>query len=179
MLVEGRSDRTALLTLAGRLGRDLAAEGVEVVAMDGITNTRAFALRYGPRGLVLRLAGLYDSGEESTVRRGLAAAGVGDGVRPRELAHLGFYACTVDLEDELIRALGADGVEAVIDAAGETLSLRRLAQMPAQRDRPREALLHRFIGVRAGRKERYARLLVEALDLAQAPRPLTDLLGRV
>jgi hypothetical protein len=40
VLVEGDSDRIALKTLAGRQGRDLAAEGIEVVAMGGITNTR-------------------------------------------------------------------------------------------------------------------------------------------
>ena len=49
VLVEGASDRVALHTLAECLGRDLDAEGVEVVAMGGITNTRAFATRYGPR----------------------------------------------------------------------------------------------------------------------------------
>ena len=53
VLVEGASDRVALHTLAGRLGRDLEVEGVRVVAMGGITNTRAFATRYGPRGLGL------------------------------------------------------------------------------------------------------------------------------
>jgi len=51
VLVEGNSDRVALHSLAQRSGRDLAAEGIEVVAMGGITNTRAFASRYGPHGL--------------------------------------------------------------------------------------------------------------------------------
>ena len=63
VLVEGDSDRVALLTLAGRCGRSLADEGVEVVAMGGITNTRAFAWHYGPRGLGIPLAGLYDAPE--------------------------------------------------------------------------------------------------------------------
>ena len=62
VLVEGHSDLVALATLAGRAGRDLAAEGVEVVAMGGVTNTRTFARRYGPQGLDLPLAGLYDAG---------------------------------------------------------------------------------------------------------------------
>ncbi len=53
VLVEGNSDRVALRTLAERQGRDLDAEGVEVVAMGGITNTRAFATRYGPAGIDL------------------------------------------------------------------------------------------------------------------------------
>ena len=133
VLVEGASDRVALHTLAGRLGRDLEVEGVRVVAMGGITNTRAFATRYGPRGLGLPLAGLYDAAEEPLLRRGLAAAGLEEALEPHGPERMGFYGCSTDLEDELIRALGTEGVEAVIDAAGEAQSLRLLAGMPAQR----------------------------------------------
>lgn len=179
VLVEGNSDRVALHTLAECLGRDLGAEGVEVVAMGGITNTRAFALRYGPFGLRLRLAGLYDVGEEAVLRRGLAAAGLADALEPDGPERLGFFACSTDLEDELIRALGTDAVEAVIDAAGEAQSLRLLARMPAQRGWSRAALLRRFLGSRAGRKARYAALLVRALEPEQVPVPLAAVLARV
>ncbi len=170
VLVEGHSDRVALHTLAGRLGRDLEAEGVRVVAMGGITNTRAFATRYGPNGLGLPLAGLYDVGEESVLRRGLAAAGMPVALEPHGPERLGFYACSSDLEDELIRALGVDGVEAVIAAAGEAQSLRLLTGMPAQRGWTREALLRRFLGSQSGRKARYAALLVAALAPTRCPR---------
>ncbi|HET7690127.1 MAG TPA: TOPRIM nucleotidyl transferase/hydrolase domain-containing protein [Nocardioidaceae bacterium] len=168
VLVEGESDRAALLTLAARRGRDLAAEGIEVVAMGGITNTRSFALRYGPHGLDVPLAGLYDAADEDKLRRGLATAGV-------EPTH--FFRCTADLEDELIRALGLEAVEAVIEAAGETRSLRLLSGMPAQRGWSREQLLRRFIGVRSGRKAKYAVLLTEALPPGREPEPLSALLG--
>ncbi len=179
VLVEGHSDRVALHTLAGRCSRDLATEGVEVVSMDGITNTRAFASRYGPRGLGVRLAGLYDAAEESTLRRGLAAAGLPAALEPDGPARLGFYGCTADLEDELIRALGTKAVEAVIDAAGETHSLRLLSGMPAQRDWSREQVLKRFLGSQSGRKARYAELLVNALDVDRVPVPLSAVLARV
>ena len=76
VLVEGESDRVALHALAGRLDRDLAAEGVEVVPMHGITNIRAHAERFGPHGERRWLSGLYDIGEEHHVRRGLTAAGL-------------------------------------------------------------------------------------------------------
>jgi hypothetical protein len=168
-----------LLTLAGRRGRDLAAEGIEVVAMDGITNTRAFASRYGPHGLGVPLAGLYDAAEEAKLRHGLAAAGLETALEPDGPARLGFYRCSADLEDELIRALGVTAVEAVIDAAGETRSLQLLAGMPAQRDWTREAVLRRFLGVRSGRKARYAALLVDALQPGHEPEPLGSLLARV
>lgn len=179
VLVEGDSDAAALQTLARRHQRDLTAEGILIVAMGGITNTRAFASRYGPRGLGLPIAGLYDAADEAKVRHGLLAAGMSDALTAEALPQLGFYQCTVDLEDELIRALGVQGVEAVIEAAGETRSLRLLAQMPAQRGWPREAVLRRFLGVRSGRKARYAALLVEALDLDRVPEPLEQLLARV
>jgi len=179
VLVEGNSDRVALQTLAARLGRNLTAEGVEVVAMGGITNTRAFASRYGPRGLGAPLAGLYDAPEEAKLRHGLAAAGLGAALEPDGLSGLGFYKCSADLEDELIRALGIEAVEAVIEAAGEAHSLRLLAGMPAQRDWTREAVLRRFLGVRSGRKARYAALLVEALEPDCVPGPLAAVLSRV
>lgn len=175
VLVEGRSDAAALHALARRDGRDLVGEGVLVVAMGGVTNTRAFALRYGPRGLGLRLTGLYDAGEERLVAGGLAAAGLV--VRPGGLPDLGFHACTADLEDELVRALGVPAVERVVEAAGEARSLHRLAAMPAQRGWPREAVLRRFLGSRSGRKERYARLLVEALEPGRVPAPLAAALA--
>lgn len=178
VLVEGHSDRLALETLAARHGRDLAADGVEVVAMGGITNIRAFATRYGPRGLDVPLAGLYDAPEEAHVRRGLAAAGL-DAAEAGGLPGLGFFTCTADLEEELIRAVGEAGVEDVIEAAGEARSLRLLAGMPVQRGWPREAVLRRFLGSKSGRKARYAALLVEAVEPHRVPAPLAAVLSRV
>ena len=40
VLVEGVSDQAALEALARRRGRDLAAEGIEIVSMGGATNGR-------------------------------------------------------------------------------------------------------------------------------------------
>ena len=102
-----------------------------------------------------------------------------DALEPHGPERLGFYACSTDLEDELIRALGVDGVEAVIEAAGEAQSLRLLAGMPAQRGWTRVALLRRFLGSQSGRKARYAALFVRALAPGQAPEPLAALLARV
>lgn len=169
VLVEGHSDRIALETLARRLDLDLLGAGVEIVVMDGVTNIRACAARYGPPGLDVPLVGLYDAPQEGYVRRGLAAAGL-----PEE----DFFACTDDLEDELLRALGVDAVEAVIEAAGEGRSRRLLARMPAQRGWTREAVLRRFLGSQSGRKARYAELLVDALPLADVPAPLSAVLAR-
>ena len=146
--------------------------------MGGITNTRTHASHYGPRGLGIPLRGLYDAPEEARLRHGLAAAGLG-ALEPEGLSALGFFACWVDLEDELIRALGVEAVEAVIEKAGEASSLRLLAGMPAQRDWTRTAVLRRFLGARSGRKARYAALLVGALQPGRVPEPLAALLAHV
>lgn len=92
---------------------------------------------------------------------------------------LGFYVCVEDLEDELIRSLGAGCVEETIRDQGELGSFRLLQQQPAQQGRSTEAQLHRFMGSRSGRKSRYARLLVAALDPSQVPRSLERTLAHV
>ena len=179
VLVEGESDRVALLTLARRRGRDLAAEGVEVAAVGGVTNIGAAAVHHGPRGRGLQLAGLYDAPEEEHVRRGLRRAGLGVSTDPDALAWLDFHRCTDDLEDELLRALGVRAALDVVETVGEMRSYRLLAQMPAQQGWSGHALLRRFLGVRSGRKARYAELLVDALPLDRVPAPLDAVLDAV
>lgn len=167
MLVEGESDRCALETLAARTGRDLAADGVSVLAMGGATNLARHLTAYGPDGPDVRLGGLCDAGESALFSRVLARAGV-DGA--------GFFVCHDDLEDELIRAVGPARVDVVIEREGELAALRRLQQQPAHRDRPVERQLRRFIGSHSGRKLRYAGLLVQELDLDRVPAPLAGAL---
>jgi hypothetical protein len=179
VLVEGISDQLAVETLAERRGRDLGAEGVSVVPIGGAQAIARFLNLYGPRGRDLRLAGLCDAGEEDEFRRGLERAGFGDGLTRADMEALGFYVCVADLEEELIRALGADEVERVVEANGDLGSFRTLQKQPEWRGRPREEQLRRFMGSGGRRKIRYARLLVAALDLADVPRPLDLVLTRV
>ena len=178
VLVEGISDQVALRTIAGRRGRDLDAEGVAIVAMGGARNIRRFLELFGPQGLDVRLAGLYDAREEDDFRRGLERAGFGSNLSRADMESLGFYVCVADLEDELIRCLGAAAVEQVVDAQGELGSFRTFQRQPAWQGRSIQEQLRRFIGTRGGRKIRYARLLVDALDLASVPRPLDRVLAR-
>ena len=138
-----------------------------------------FLVELGPQGRNLKLAGLCDAGEERDFRRGLELAGLGSPATRAELEALGFYVCDADLEDELIRALGAAAVEDVVDAQGDLRSFRTLQRQPAWDGRPREQQLRRFFGSGARRKIRYARLLVDALDLEQMPRPLDRVLTHV
>ena len=169
----------ALLGLAQRQGRDLREEKVDVVDLRGATNVGRFLEELQAAGKRPRLAGLYDAPEERYFRRGLERGGHGPVPDRARLEELGFFACETDLEDELIRALGAPAVEEVIEQQGELLSWHVLQRQPAQRSRTVEQQLHRFLGTRSGRKSTYARLLVEALDLDRVPTPLEAVLGRV
>jgi hypothetical protein len=179
VLVEGVSDRCALEALAERRGRDLDAEGVSVIPIGGAQAIGKFLDQFGPEGLDVKLAGLCDAGEEGDFRRGLDRAGLGSHPTRVEMERLGFYVCVADLEDELIRALGADAVEQVVDAQGELGSFRTLQKQSAWHGRATEEQLRRFMGSGGRRKIRYGRLLVEALDLNQVPRPLDLVLAHV
>jgi hypothetical protein len=179
VLVEGVSDKCALETLAGRRGLDLEAEQIAVVPIGGAQAIARALELYGSRGRDVRLAGLCDAAEEREFRRGLERAGLGADLGRAEMERLGFYVCDADLEDELIRALGAIAVERVIDAQGELGSFRTLQKQAAWQGRPSEEQLRRFLGSGGRRKIRYARLLVEALEPAEVPRPLDRVLDHV
>jgi hypothetical protein len=179
VLVEGASDRVALEALAERRGRNLAAERVAVVPIGGAQAIGRFLSRLGPQGLDVRLAGLCDAAEEGDYRGGLERAGLGSRLGRADMERLGFYVCVADLEDELIRALGPDSVAKVVEAQGDLGSFRTLQKQPAWRGRPEEEQLRRFMGSGGSRKIRYARLLVDALDLSRVPRPLELVLAHV
>jgi hypothetical protein len=179
VLVEGTSDKLALEALARRRGRDLATEAVTVVAIGGSKNVERFLRRSGPQGSDLELAGLCDAGEEGDYLRGLERAGMGSDLTRAGMEGLGFFVCVEDLEDELIRSLGASAVERVIDALGELTPFRTFQKQPAWLGRTVEEQLRRFFGTHRGRKIRSAPALVEALDLDRVPRPLDRLLEHV
>jgi hypothetical protein len=161
VLVEGESDRTAVLTLAARLGRDLT--GVDVVAMGGITNLRRhLADVTGDQ----RVTVLHDAGETAYVDRTLA----------RHHGDVARFVCDADLEDELVRALGIPRVLEVVAAAGDLDAWHILLNQPFHRARPQAAVLRRFFGTTSGRKDKYAALLTAALDPDLVPAPLAGVL---
>ncbi|MFN2543897.1 MAG: TOPRIM nucleotidyl transferase/hydrolase domain-containing protein [Actinomycetota bacterium] len=179
VFVEGLSDQVALQAVARRRNRDLEAEGVVILPMGGSKNIGSFLERFGPRGSNVRVAGLCDAGEEDDFKRALERAGLGADLTRADIEHLGFYVCVDDLEDELIRALGAAAVVRVIEAQGELGPFRTFQKQPEWRGRTVEDQLRRFLGTHSGRKIRFARLLVEALDLARVPRPLDRVLAQL
>jgi predicted ATP-dependent endonuclease of OLD family len=179
VLVEGNSDRVALEALAERRGRDLDAEGVSIVPIGGAQAIGTFLDRFGPDGFGVKMAGLCDVAEEGHFRRGLERAGLGSNLTRADMERLGFYVCEADLEDELIRTLGAASVERILEAQGDLRSFRTLQKQHAWQGRANEEQLRRFMGSGGSRKIRYARLLVDALDLTRVPRPLDGVLAHV
>jgi len=158
VLVEGITDRIAVEAVARRLGRELAVEGVDVVPIGGAQAIRrAFAQYEGEQ-----VAGLCDAAEERWFRRVLGDA---------------THVCVEDLEDELIPAHGAEGVERVIAAQGDLETFRNFQNQPAWRGRPIEAQLRRWLQASDRRASRYPPLLIEALEPGRIPRPLAGVLA--
>lgn len=179
VLVEGISDQIALDTLAVRRGRDLDAEGVVILPIGGVHAVTRYLTRFGTEGADMRLAGLCDAGDEGIFRRGLAEVRFGWPKTRADMERLGFHVCVQDLEDELIRAVGAERVEALFDSQGDLGSFRTLQMQPDWRGQNVEAQMRRFLGSGARRKLRYARLLVGMVDLDRVPPPLDAVLAQV
>jgi hypothetical protein len=176
VVVEGASDQVAIEALAERREIDLAAEGVRVVCLGGAHRIGAYLEQLRPRRDGLRLGGLCDAGEEPVFRRALERAGFGFNLTRADMEDIGFYVCVSDLEEELIRALGAPRLEEILDANDDLHRFRTLQQMPSWRNRTTEEQLRRFMGSGGRRKIRYARFLIDALDLDRVPRPLDRVL---
>ena len=178
VLVEGISDQMALETLAGRQGRDLAAEGIVIVPIGG-------AHAVDPLSRPVRSRGSGPEPSPGCVTRPKRPSfGVGWRLRVSvpaqnriEMERFGFFVCERDLEDELIRASGRVAIEALLDSQGDLGSFQTLRQQPAWRQEGFEAQMRRWLGAGARRKLRYARLLVLALPLDRMPRPLTAVLA--
>lgn len=153
VLVEGRSDVAALRVLAPGL------QHTAIVSLEGVTKVGRYVRAAAPG---IRLLGLCDAPEVRFFERVDLAA---------------YFVCVDDLEDEFIRALGVERVEAVIEQQGELAALRTFQNQPFQRTRTAEQQLHRFLGTMAGRKERYGAALAGALT--EIPQPIRELLALV
>lgn len=182
VLLEGPSDVAAVNALTASRGRNLAAEGVCVLSMGGAMSVGRFARLLGPSGLGLRLTGLCDEAERGYYARGLERAGAEEpnaaqphAAQPNPTQQR-IFVCAVDLEDELIRALGVTRVAELVRAEGDLRALQTFLRQPAQRGRASQQQLRRFLSTKKGRKIHYGRVLAEALDPDRVPAPLDGLL---
>lgn len=175
VLVEGPSDQAAVLALAASFCLPLDQAGVTVITMGGITNLYQHLVQYSTAPDTALIGGLYDAAEEGVVQGATARLGWGDALTREQLAAHGLFACDPDLEGELIRALGPPAVLDLIQSENELGGFRTFQRQPAQRERPLVDQLHRFAGIRSGRKIRYGGLLTERLDPGILPAPLAGL----
>lgn len=173
VLLEGATDAAAVRVAAASLHRSL--DDVDLVDLGGVTNVGKALDRLqqaAPGPVVL---GLCDAGEVHVVRRALQRGQLA----PVDLAERGFFVCSRDLEDELIRALGVARALTVVESVGLAEKFATLQQQPAWIGQPVQAQLHRFCGVASGRKLLLATAFAEALPASDLPEPLTNLVTRL
>jgi len=176
--VEGVSDKYALEALALRKNRNLNADGVSIVVMEGAGSIKTFLALLGPNGLRVQLAGLCDAPEESKWADALKAHGFGTKLDRTVMASLGFFVCDKDLEDVLITAVGEQETLRIIDTQGETAAFALFAKQPTQAGKSRHEQLHVFLHSR-GRQVTYAPLLVDRLNLKKLPPSLEGVIDAV
>ena len=179
VLVEGETDELALTLAALRLGRDLKAEGVSVVPINGAHAISRFLRQLAAEEPGAKLCGLYDEAEEEVIRAALERAGYGPNLDRSRLARVGFFACIADLEEELIRAASETNLARLIELAGDGQPWRTFRNQHAWQGRPVDQQFHRFIRSVSERNSRYIRAIVETIDMARLPRPLRLLLDYV
>ncbi len=176
ILVEGWSDEAALEAVAANERVALADHGVVVLPLGGVTNIGKFAAALDALPAPPRVCGLYDASEEAVALRHLRRTGLAELASRADAAAAGFFACERDLEDELIRAAGPAAVEELLAQDNDLASFRRFQRQPEHRAQALSAQLRRFMGTRAGRKERLASRIASSLPAARVPAPLRALL---
>lgn len=169
ILVEGESDKAAVTSLAPRFGVDLAAEDIAVTVIGGAGN---FSRAIGEAtALGHRVGGLYDEAEERFV------AGALNRQEGEDLTRQGFFACRPDLELELVRALGAVEVTALLERRGDLKTFRNFQDQAAHRDFEAVEQLRRYISASGARKALYAALMAEAVPFEAVPEPLEGIVN--
>jgi hypothetical protein len=173
LLVEGLSDDLAVRSLAHSLGRDLDAEGITVLALDGGGGIGPHAQLLGPNGLGIPLRGQCDLDHEAQWIVALTKAGVPVASRADLESH-GFFVADPDLEGCLVDALGVANAEGVVSAAGRDAQLRLFRIQPRWAELSAEESLIGFIKCE---KVFWAPRLAVALELTQRkPKCLFDIL---
>ena len=179
VLVEGVTDQLAVTLAARRSGRDLDAEDVSIVPINGAHAIGRYLRELAVQTPGARFAGLYDEGEEEVIRTALERAGFGPDLDRSRLEDVGFFACVADLEDELIRAAGESDLSTLIEQEGDAQPWRRFRNQHVWRGRPADQQFRRFIRSVSERNSRYIRAIVETIDVSRLPRPLRLLLDYV
>ena len=127
----------------------------------------------------VKVAGLCDEGEERLFREALERAGFGSNLSRNDLERLGFFICSADLEDELIRAVGISAIARLTEIAGDARAWYTFQRQPAWQGQAAHQQFRRFVRSVSERNVRYIRAIIEMLEPEQLPRPLRLLLAHV
>lgn len=179
VIVEGATDKLALTLAARRLGRDIEAEDIAIMPIGGAHAITRLLAELAGRDPKVRIAGLCDEAEEGVFRAGLERSGYGSNLSRDELELLGFFVCSADLEDELIRAAGESIVSRLIELEGDAQPWHKFRSQRPWNGRPVDQQFRRFIRSVSERNSRYIRAIVETIDPSRLPRPLRLLLDYV
>jgi putative ATP-dependent endonuclease of the OLD family len=175
VLVEGPSDKYALAVVAERLGRNLDAEGVSIVAMGGAGLIGGYLRIFAKRGFGLSVAALCDQAEEGVFAEGLRTDGCHVENRG-DLEACGFFVCETDLEDELLRRLGEEQVRELVQREGDNGRFSGFTQQERYRGLGFSEQIRAFV---ARYKVRYAPVLAAAIPAESIPTPLRKVLEMV
>jgi AAA domain, putative AbiEii toxin, Type IV TA system len=175
VLVEGITDYQAVRLIATKLGRNLDAEGVAVLPLDGGGTLKVYLELLGPDGLDLDLAGLCDADYEQDWRSKLAGAGLTVTTR-QEMEAAGFFVADRDLEDELVAALGTTNTQVVISNDGAAGDFQQFANSAGQQGEPLAEQLRAFV---QKKKTRWTPQLAAAIAPASIPPSIAALLAHV
>lgn len=175
VFVEGITDYQALRAIAATLGRNLDAEGIAVVSLDGAASLATFLQIMGPQGLNLAISGICDADYEADWCMYLSDAGVPATTRQDLNAH-GFYVSDVDLEDELVTALGTTAAQLVFSNDGATARFQGYAGQAANQG---QSLHEQIRGFAQTKKAYWTPRLAAAVTPASVPTSIQDLLDHV
>lgn len=169
LLVEGESDKAAVVTVLPRFGIDLEAEHITVTVINGAGNFG----RAIPEAVKLghRVGGMYDEAEAHFVSDAL------NRYPGEDLTRQGFFACCPDLELELVGAVGHVETAALLDTHGDLKTFRNFQDQPKYKDAEVTEQLRRYIGANGARKAKYAAIMAEAVDFEAMPEPLQGLVN--
>ena len=112
-------------------------------------------------------------------RSALERVGFGPNLDRSRLEEVGFFACSADLEDELVRAAGEAHLSRLIELEGDQQPWHTFRNQHAWHGRPADQQFRRFIRSISERNSRYIRAIVETIDPSRLPRPLRLLLDYV
>jgi predicted ATPase len=175
VFVEGITDYQAVRAVAAKLGRNLDAEGVAVVALDGAASLATFLQIMGPYGLDLPVCGICDVDYEADWCSDLTAVGLTVASR-QDLNALGFYVSDRDLEDELLTAIGTTAAQMVFANEGATARFQSYAQQPANQGKTLHDQIRGFV---QSKKVYWTPRLAAAVTPAAVPSSIQDLLNHV